>query len=97
MPSNFKPEKPWRSKTYLRHIASLPCVACGASPSECHHLLRTREKAMGRKSGDNWCISLCQNCHTGLHLDGNERRWLGERGIDGPELAGILFQRWRDK
>lgn len=85
----------FRSRTYLAHVASLRCVVCGTSPVQAHHLLRTPEKGMAMKAGDDQVIPLCPMCHRNLHLDGNEGRWLEAHGIDGPELARTIFERWR--
>ncbi len=87
----------YRSRSYLQHVASLPCCVCGSSPCQAHHLLRGSGHGIGLKAGDDMTVPLCPMCHRNLHLAGNERCWLGERGIDGPELAGILFRRWRDR
>jgi hypothetical protein len=47
---------------------------------------------MGMKSPDRYTIPLCAQHHRELHEDGNEVRWLGERGIDGLELAAALWE-----
>lgn len=86
----------YRSRAYLQHVASLPCCVCGSSPCQAHHLIHAGSHGMGLRAPDNEALPLCSFCHRALHADGSERRWLAERGIDGPELAGILFQRWRD-
>jgi hypothetical protein len=88
MAVNFKPAPPIRNKKHLDFIRTLPCVICGGN-SQAHHLLRTKEKCMGRRSGDNWAISLCPSHHAGLHRDGNEERYLAP--IDGPVLASALW------
>lgn len=92
---NLKPQR-FRSRAYRMHVASLRCCVCGG-PSQPHHLLRTPEKGMGMKSGDNWCIPLCPAHHHELHQDGNETRFLEACGIDGPALARTIFERWRVK
>lgn len=61
-------EQPYRSKEYRRHVASQPCMACGAiSPSDtgdvasqCAHI-----GVFGRsaKNHDYYTIPLCPGCH----------------------------------
>ena len=82
-----------KPKEHLALVASLPCAACGRQPVQAHHLLRTpdHEHGTGKRSGDNWTIPLCGECHTTLHRDGNETRWLAARVIDGPALAATLW------
>ncbi len=88
----------FRSRDYLKHVCALACAACGINPGGvAHHLLKGSGHGMGLKAPDDMALPLCPACHTGLHQDGNELRWLSERGIDGPELAAKLFQRWRDR
>jgi len=84
----------FRSRAYLMHVASLPCLVCRTSPCQAHHLIGGRH-GMGMKAGDDMTVPLCPICHASLHADGNETRWLAERGIDGPALAATMYQRWR--
>lgn len=88
----------FRSRTYLMHVCGLPCCACGINPGGvAHHLLRGSGHGVGLKAADDQALPLCQICHNALHRDGNEGRWLAERGINGPELARTIFERWRMK
>jgi len=86
-----KPPKPIRDKKHLQFVAGLPCCVCGTEPVQAHHLLRSGEHGMGRKSGDNWAIPLCFDDHRWLHMDGDETAWLSDRGIDGKSLAKALY------
>jgi len=39
-----------RDKAHLRYVASQPCLFCGRSPADAHHLRFTQPRAMGRRS-----------------------------------------------
>lgn len=86
----------FRSRAYLAYVASLGCCICG-QPGIGHHLLRGASHGMGLKAGDDHVIPLCDLHHRALHLNGNETRYLDAHGIDGPELARTIFDRWRVK
>lgn len=62
---NPKP-KTFRSKKYLDHVRSLPCVVCGAK-SEAHHF---GGGGMGLKGPDTYAISLCHKHHMEHHQIG---------------------------
>lgn len=88
-----KPPPPIRDKKHLAWLHELPCCISGSTVNVvAHHLLRTPEKAMGRKSGDNHTIPLASHIHMALHRDGNETRFLKQYGIDGPALARRLWE-----
>ena len=80
-------------KDHLKRVASLWCAVCGYFESQAHHLLRVPggKKGMGAKNDDKWAIPLCHKCHSALHLNGNEVKFLAENGVDGTELATRLF------
>jgi hypothetical protein len=90
------------SEQHRRDVAKLPCIACGSVHNvEAHHLLRTGEHGMARKSSDQWCIPLDKKCHDpneqdSLHADGDEEAWLAARGIDGRGLARSLWEKRGD-
>lgn len=90
----FKNERPIRDKRYLMWVATLPCCVCKRhGPSECHHLLRgTGQKGMGVKSGDNYCLPLCAECHRALHANGDETGFFQLHDIDPIEKADNLYK-----
>lgn len=91
--SYFKPDPPIRDKEHLKWVADLACCCCGA-PADCaHHLLRTNEKCMGRKSGDDKVLPLCNYHHDSLHRNGNEPAFLASHGVKTPiEYAKNLYE-----
>jgi len=90
-----KPAPKVRSGMDANHLAmvrKLPCCVCGVRPRiVAHHLLRTGEHGMGRKSSDKWAVSLCATCHAALHHNGDEEAFLMSHGIDGRALASALW------
>ncbi len=94
--------KPIREEAHLKFIRQLPCCVCGEERTDkdrvAHHLLRTGEHGMSRKSGDDKAIPLCVPHHDAqfqgsLHHDGNETEWLKRHGILDPmELASLLYE-----
>jgi hypothetical protein len=91
-------ERPGMDKNHLANVRQLPCCVCGRSGGTMHphHLLRTGEHGMGRKSSDRWCIPLDPVCHRALHDAGNEEDYLMRNGVDGRALASSLWA-CRDK
>jgi len=85
--------KRWRSPKYLSFVRQFGCLICGGA-AVAHHLLRGSGHGMGLKASDSQAIPLCPVHHSELHANGNEERYLEERGIDGPEEAARLFEMW---
>jgi len=71
-----------RAKEHLRYIASQPCIICGRTPCQAHHLRFAQPKALGRKVSDEWTVPLCATHHRALHNVGDEQNWWKEKGVD---------------
>ena len=80
-----------RSKEHLQHVAAQPCLLCGASPSDAHHLRFAQPRAMSLKVGDEFTVPLCRTHHRELHHGGNELSWWHDMGIDPLEVARDLW------
>ena len=76
-----------RDEQHLKTIRGQPCLLCGRTPSQAHHLTYAQPKALGRKAGDQWAVPLCLIHHRALHDFGNERRWW-------QEIGGVDPVRW---
>ncbi len=50
-----------RDKAHLKFVASQPCLVCGRSPADAHHLRFTQPRALGRKVSDEFTVPLCRN------------------------------------
>lgn len=87
-----KPPKPIRDKAHLAFVAGLPCCITGRTDGvQAHHLLKTSEKCMGRRSGDDKVIPLHHEMHTDLHRGGDETAFLRWYCIDPLDLARALY------
>lgn len=71
-----------RDKTHLKFVASQPCLVCGRSPADAHHLRFTQPRAMGRKVSDEFTVPLCRTHHRDNHRFGDEQAWWGRQAID---------------
>ena len=71
-----------RDKTHLKFVASQPCLVCGRSPADAHHLRFTQPRAMGRKVSDEFSVSLCRTHHRDNHRFGDEQAWWAKQAID---------------
>jgi hypothetical protein len=71
-----------RDKTHLKFVASQPCLICGRSPADAHHLRFTQPRAMGRKVSDEFTVPLCRTHHRDNHRFGDEVAWWDRQAID---------------
>lgn len=70
----------WRSESFRRAVASLPCVACGkeGQTQAAHNNQLKDGKGRGMKSHDYTCMALCVDCHRELDTGGKmgkQERW----------------------
>jgi DNA recombination protein Rad52 len=80
-----------RDASHLQFVASLPCLVCGRTPSQAHHLKFAQPRALASKSSDEWTVPLCLLHHRALHDVGAEEAWWEERGIDAKGEAQRLW------
>jgi hypothetical protein len=71
-----------RNKVHLKFVASQPCLVCGRSPADAHHLRFTQPRAMGLKVSDEFTVPLCRVHHRDVHSHGDEVAWWQKRAID---------------
>jgi hypothetical protein len=81
-----------RDRNHLRFVASQPCLICGRSPSDAHHLKFAERPAMGRKVSDKFTVPVCRLHHRDLHKRGNERSWWEGQAIDPLPVAATLWR-----
>jgi len=84
-----------RDRNHLRFVASQPCLCCGRTPSDAHHIKYAEARAMGRKVSDKFTVPVCRLHHRELHRRGNERAWWDAQGIDPLARAENLWGRTR--
>jgi hypothetical protein len=80
-----------RDKSHLKFVASQPCLVCGRSPADAHHLRFTQPRAMGRKVSDEFTVPLCRTHHRDIHSFGDEVAWWGRRAIDPIATSRLLW------
>ena len=80
-----------RDKAHLRFVASQPCLVCGRSPADAHHLRFTQPRAMGLKVSDEFTVPLCRAHHRDNHNHGDEVAWWERRAIDPMATSRMLW------
>ena len=80
-----------RDKAHLKFVASQPCLVCGRSPTDAHHLRFAQPRAMGRKASDEFTVPLCRTHHRDNHSFGDEVAWWERRAIDPLATSRMLW------
>ncbi len=80
-----------RDRNHLRFVARQPCLACGRTPCDPHHIKFAEQRAMGRKVSDRFTVPLCRLHHRELHRRGDERGWWKFHDIDPLVVAARLW------
>jgi hypothetical protein len=84
-----------RDKEHCRFVATQPCVVCGRTPTEAHHIRFAQPRALGRKVSDEYAVPVCRIHHRELHRYGDEASWWAGVNIDPVPMALELWRRWR--
>jgi hypothetical protein len=80
-----------RDREHLKFVAAQPCLVCGRTPSDPHHVKFAEQRAMGRRVSDRFTVPICRLHHRELHRRGNERAWWQRQGIDPLAIAATLW------
>jgi hypothetical protein len=80
-----------RDREHLKFVASQPCLVCGRTPSDAHHIKFAEQRAMGRKVSDRFTVPICRLHHRELHRKGNEHAWWENQEIDPLPVAASLW------
>jgi ERF superfamily len=80
-----------RDKAHLKFVAAQPCLVCGRSPADAHHLRFTQPRAMGLKVSDEFTVPLCRIHHRDVHSFGDEIAWWKRRAIDPTATSRMLW------
>lgn len=80
-----------RDRGHVRYVATKPCLVCGRSPSDPHHLRFAQTRAMGRKVSDELTVPLCRGHHREVHRHGDEATWWDKAGINPTMVARALW------
>jgi hypothetical protein len=81
-----------RDKDHRKFVSSQPCVVCGRSPSDAHHLRFAQPRALGCKVSDEFTVPMCRAHHRELHQRGNEEAWWQSTKIEPLQIALKLWQ-----
>jgi hypothetical protein len=80
-----------RDREHVRFVARQPCLICGRTPSDPHHLRFTQSRALGRKVSDEFTVPLCRGHHREVHRSGDEAAWWRKASIDPTVAARTLW------
>jgi hypothetical protein len=85
-----------RDKEHRAFVARQPCLVCGRSPSDPHHLRFAQPRALGRKVSDEFTVPVCRLHHRELHRHGDEAAWWAAVNVDPVPIALGLWRLTRD-
>ncbi|HEV2629195.1 MAG TPA: ERF family protein [Pseudolabrys sp.] len=86
-----------RDKEHLRFVATQPCLICGRTPSDAHHIRFAQLRALGRKVSDEFTVPLCRTHHRGVHSTGDEQSWWQQYKIEPIEIALAFWKSHRSE
>jgi hypothetical protein len=81
-----------RDKEHCKFVAAQPCVVCGRTPPEAHHIRFAQPRALNRKVSDEYTVPVCRLHHRELHRYGDEASWWAAVNIDPLPIA---LELWR--
>ena len=84
-----------RDKEHCKFAATQPCVVCGRTPAEAHHIRFAQPRALNRKVSDEYTVPVCRLHHRELHGYGDEASWWAGVNIDPLPIALQLWRRSR--
>ena len=80
-----------RDKDHRKFVATQPCIVCGRTPADAHHLRFAQPRALGRKVSDEFTVPVCRLHHRELHRHGDEAAWWQGTNIDPLRVALKLW------
>jgi hypothetical protein len=84
-----------RDKDHRKFVAHQPCLICGRTPVDPHHLRFAQPRALGRKVSDEFTVPVCRLHHQELHRVGDEAAWWRAAAIDPLPIALSLWRQSR--
>jgi ERF superfamily protein len=84
-----------RDKEHRRFVSHQPCLVCGRTPTDAHHLRFAQPRALGRKVSDEFTVPLCRAHHRELHSQSDEPSWWKRIDIEPLPIALKLWQQRR--
>jgi hypothetical protein len=80
-----------RDREHVRFLTKQPCLVCGRTPSDPHHVRFAQHRPLGRKVSDEFTVPLCRGHHREVHRCGDEATWWRKAGIDAIATARALW------
>jgi hypothetical protein len=84
-----------RDKEHRRFVSRQPCLVCGRTPADPHHLRFAQPRALGRRVSDEFTVPVCRLHHSELHRYGDEVSWWAGVNVDPVPIALELWRRTR--
>jgi hypothetical protein len=81
-----------RDSDHRKFVSTQPCLVCGRTPADAHHLRFAQPSALGRKVSDEFTVPVCRFHHRELHRHGNEAAWWRTIKIEPLPVAYRLWQ-----
>ena len=81
-----------RDKEHCKFVATQPCVVCGRTPTEAHHIRFAQPRALNRKVSDEDTVPVCRLHHRELHRYGDEASWWVAVNLDPLPIALKLWR-----
>jgi hypothetical protein len=86
----------FRDKEHCKFVATQPCVVCGRTPAEAHHIRFAQPRArLTARSATSTRVPVCRVHHRELHRYGDEASWWVGVNVDPLPIALELWQRSR--
>jgi hypothetical protein len=82
-----------RDKEHCKFVTTQPCLVCGRTPAEAHHIRFAQPRALGRKVSDEYTVPVCRLHHRELHRYGDEASWWVGVNVDPLPVALELWRR----
>jgi hypothetical protein len=80
-----------RDRDHVRFVTNQPCLICGRTSSDSHHLRFAQPRALGRKVSDEFTVPLCRGHHREVHRCSDEAAWWEKAGINPSTAARTLW------
>jgi hypothetical protein len=84
-----------RDKEHCKFVATHPCIVCGRTPTEAHHIRFAQPRALNRKVSDEYTVPMCRIHHRELHRYGDEASWWAGVNVEPLPIALELWRRSR--
>jgi hypothetical protein len=89
-----------RDSDHRKFVSSQPCLVCGRTPADAHHLRFAQPRALGRKVSDEFTVPVCRVHHRELHRHGNEAAWwrsIKETAAGRVSAVAALAAQWHSR